>query len=836
MNNLQKAFLFTSCVSAFGDALLYLALPVGLGLTTGKVEDAITLFLIPAIFMFASSYVSERFVRPKRLNLDYGYVLISLALIELIISVLCILAEGITEKKYLMYLFVAIYSFGKEGLPKIYYNFEVYKFFFSEDHYSKVVAKTKSLVILGGLLGMCSSAVLIELRLWEYSLLVDSFTFLALGLIILRGSLPKEQEKSEESELNGVNNLSTEHKYINFIVPFYIFISSLFWPFLPLINQRLGVASISHSILLLAAFKLPGIIAGFKFEYLKEKLGMLKLLYITPWLALFATLTYMLSPSLISYLVVILTFSLVESVYWPADYSVRDQLNTSLKIKFNKLNLRLFALFQGLGCLIGYAIFHFGNFQTNMLYVFYISFTFALLYLGITRIKFLSLLLVSILSACNPASTINIVVPNINDEIRLSNTLTYSETIITNVTSAHLLRIDKKLNLAKEVLGSVEKVSSSKFILNLNEDYRTFRGEEINASDVVATFKYYIQNLPDTMRVLNSIKGSVECNKKNCKNFGVKKIGKFKVQVELKEPNPNFLNDLISPVFVIIKEGKPLYEKVGECTLPYQTGRGHVSKCTKKFIEITHHGKKYKLSKESSKNGFTITPVGKGNSNVPSLTSMFFIKNPTANAQVSTFMRALSSDREALANHLKVAPSKTLTSSWLGFDTTILKDKQNTIEVPAQSLNIVIAKSIPEHQKVTSYLESRYPQIDFKFNIVPSQNFFQEASKADLSLLWLTPGYFDFYDLISIFDCDPNRLCWYNFEDIELQKQIRTLRRPENRYTDQATLLKVEKLLQEKGYLAPIGLLNWWLKRGDKFISTHPAGLFMIDITELDYD
>ena len=103
MNNLQKAFLFTSCVSAFGDALLYLALPVGLGLTTGKVEDAITLFLIPAIFMFASSYVSERFVRPKRLNLDYGYVLISLALIELIISVLCILAEGITEKKYLMY-------------------------------------------------------------------------------------------------------------------------------------------------------------------------------------------------------------------------------------------------------------------------------------------------------------------------------------------------------------------------------------------------------------------------------------------------------------------------------------------------------------------------------------------------------------------------------------------------------------------------------------------------------------------------------------------------------------------------------------------------------------
>lgn len=836
MNNLQKSFLFTTCISAFGDALLYLALPIGLGLSTGKIEDAIILFLIPALFMFASSFISEKLIRQKEMNKDYGSVLVGLGLLELAIATLCILSPSIEQKKIFMYLFVAIYAFGKEGLPKLYYNFEIYKFFFTEKEYGSAVARTKSLIIVGGLLGMCSSAFLIEAGLWDYSLLLDSFTFLLLGFIISKGSSFKTSEHSEAETEDSNSELSPEHNYIHFIVPFYIFISSLFWPFLPLINKMLGVATVSDSILTLALFKIPGILAGFKFDTLKDRYGLNALLYLTPWLALTSTLLYMFIPNFGSYLLVVLTFSLVDSIYWPADYSIRNKLKRKVRIHFNRVNLRLFALFQGVGCIVGFLIFQAGDFHRNIQLTFILSFAGALTFLLINKRKELCLATIALFIGCRDSASIKVNVPNLNNNIIITNTFTYSETIITNVTSAHLLRMNKNLNLEKEVLSNVEKISNSIFILNLNEKYRSFRGDQINASDLVSTFEYYIQNLPDTMRVLNSIKGAKECNKKRCSNFGVKAIGEFKLRVELKEPNPNFLSDLISPVFIIIKKGKPLYERVGECKLPYQTGRGFVSNCTKNFIELTHENKRYRLFKDVQDTGYSITSIGKDKKKAPSLTSMFFVRNPNSSNEVSKFVHSLTTISKDLANVLQIEPSKTLTSSWLGLDTKSFKVDIKKTKVPSQDIKLVIAKSIPENSKVISFLKKKYPQIKFTFKVVPSQLFFKEAEKADVSLLWLTPGYFDFYDLVSIFDCDSNRLCWYNFKDRTLQKEIRLLRQPENRYNDQSTLLKVEKRLQGLGYLAPVGLLNWWLEKSETFVSTHPAGLFMLDITELDYD
>lgn len=435
---------------------------------------------------------------------------------------------------------------------------------------------------------------------------------------------------------------------------------------------------------------------------------------------------------------------------------------------------------------------------------------------------------------CNSTDRFHIVVPSLNTRIEINSSLTYSETLVTNITSAHLVKINNNLQTTKEVLSKIEQVDKFTFMLHLNPNYRSHKGERIFSKDLIFTFKHYISSYPDIMRVFSTIKGSASCSKYACNNLSIKEISDDTVQIKLKEENQNFVHDLAVPSFVILKKDKPVYERVGECLLPYQTGKAIVTSCDHNQIILEAKKVKIKLTKEANSEAFRFTNTTASTPHQASLASLFFIANPDRSKSLYDFTRGLIKSKNALAEFINIQPTKSLTPSWLGIPDFELKaPRSKKINWDDFSARIVIAKSVPSYTKIISFLRNKYPKANFSFKVVESQDYFSELKKADAGLLWLTPGYFDFYDLISVFDCSPKRACWFDYKDAVLQKRIDKLRLPVNRRTNKQLVESIENHLQQKGYIAPIGLVHWWLQKGDKKIPTHPAGLFQVNLLEV---
>jgi hypothetical protein len=182
VNKKQIAFFVSSFTSSVGDSLLYFALPIGLGIERNSVKSSIILFFVPSIFMIISSFLAKKV--SKRLNTarkDYSIILGFVALLEIGIAVAAINTESDPVKLALMVVFVSIYAFAKEGLPKLFYSVAMYRHFFNTEEYAKVVGFDRALSIAAWFVGTLVSGALLHFGKWEMALLFDGGTFFVLA-------------------------------------------------------------------------------------------------------------------------------------------------------------------------------------------------------------------------------------------------------------------------------------------------------------------------------------------------------------------------------------------------------------------------------------------------------------------------------------------------------------------------------------------------------------------------------------------------------------------------------------------------------------------------------
>lgn len=108
------------------------------------------MWLFPSLSIFAATLLSPLIKkREDSARTDYSFILISVALIELIFAYLLRDKALSTENVlYLSSLFVILYAFVKEGIPRIFYNISLFKYFFSEGDFTKAVGRKSFLDIV----------------------------------------------------------------------------------------------------------------------------------------------------------------------------------------------------------------------------------------------------------------------------------------------------------------------------------------------------------------------------------------------------------------------------------------------------------------------------------------------------------------------------------------------------------------------------------------------------------------------------------------------------------------------------------------------------------------
>ena len=360
MNWKQLVFFVATFASSIGDALLYFALPLGLGLERNSIQASISLFLIPAISMLLSTLLANKISqRLQSSRKDYSKLLLGEAFLELIIATAILLSDSPNYRYGLILLFVAIYAFAKEGLPKLFYSVAMFRNFFTAQEYNRVVGFNGAIAIAAGFFGTLASGALIHFGTWKWALIIDSATFLALGgtLFFLGKDFNTEESLSgnalPEIELNSIKT----KRNISLAVPMIIGIQSLFWTFVPLLSTKLGIGSLSKNVLLMAVFKLPGLILGLFFGKLSQKYSTDSFLTVFPILVFCSSLLFLIHPSEFTFIIIILTGGLVSGLYWPADTLARSRLTGKELIKFNRLVLFWFASAQLVACCMAIIVF-----------------------------------------------------------------------------------------------------------------------------------------------------------------------------------------------------------------------------------------------------------------------------------------------------------------------------------------------------------------------------------------------------------------------------------------------------------------------------------------------
>lgn len=389
MKKSRNIFYAGSFLSYIGDGLLLYALPTGLGLTTGEISSTVLMFLIPGfavlISTFLSNYISKRQDQSKN---DYAKLLLVIGAVELIVGSLAFYTNDPFNLTIICSVFVALYAFSKEGISRLFYSVQVYKFFCKNRDYQNVVSTDFSLRVLALLLAGIVSSFLVNDHNWKYALFFDAITFIIMGLLIVCiGKQPNESnskiqndEGSSKATGQPTNNIELERKlkYIMSVVPTRFYFGALFFPYLPIIAEKMQISMAANNLVISTLISVPIIVASKKAARIFPNaiyglIGIPSLLYL-------AGLAFILYPNFYTMVLAMFVYSVNSNVFPVFDYPIRNQLSNQRQIDFNTRLTRRMAIAQAVGCVIAFNIFKQDSFQnlliisalaTPLVYIYY---------------------------------------------------------------------------------------------------------------------------------------------------------------------------------------------------------------------------------------------------------------------------------------------------------------------------------------------------------------------------------------------------------------------------------------------------------------------------------
>ncbi len=870
LSNRLIVFLISSFLSAVGDSLLLFAVPVGLGLETGHLRYSVMMWFIPAIAIFISSFLHNHVARNRSsARTNYALIVLSVAALEIIISLLAMRPSMQSHIGPLLCVFVFGYAFIKEGIPRLLYVVSVYRYFGEPQDYQKIAGLNHGLNILAGIAGSLFAALLVASGSWKLALLLDAVTFLIFGLVLkFFGTDPVEPvameiEKTVEPT-SSIPSLIAQPSTIFFSILFGTMLlpiaNSLVGNHLPLLAEKFSLASASAGIMLIALLRLPGILGGLVISKITRYVSQHSIIKFVPILNAAFSLLFVVFPHLVTFCLLIVAQGIVAGLYWPTDYSVRNNLNHADLVKFNMIALRRLAVAQFVTCCAALFIFETGLDISKWIPVFIFGLSAAALLSMNVQVKkifravqvaFVPMLLVVIILVgvrfrslfALPSKPTIVLLPSVSHDFTLRGDLTFSSFAILNDVGAHFVKISKDLSLEPEVLLKFERLEGGKeYLLHFDKNYRSARGERISVEDIQFTIRHFLSILRPVAGVLHSIAGADRCKPQVCQLEGVKILSPETIRVTLQEKDVRFVEKLSSPWLLIFKKDRPLKEKTGNCILPYQLGKGLVTDCQNGRVKMKIGSNNIEVAKVSDSFGghevYRIINDNPGLPANPTLTVMAVFANPLSSLpkdirkEIVTRLRVRA---PKISESLSLRWSPLLVPQWLSIQTPsdlqVLEVRSN-FECPGRPIRILLDTSLPNLQKMKELIAASVP-CKLEFAVTEADKYFVNFSKSDLGVAWFSPDYLDLYNEFSAFDCSKKGACYFNWNDPTLQKSIDQLRQMSQLgVADEKAAIDVERILFRNGYMAPLSEMNWWIQTPDGYRPIHPAGLGQLSISE----
>jgi MFS family permease len=855
----QIAFLTAHTLSAVGDAVLVFGLPAGLGLETSSWKAVIILWLIPAVSMLISSFlggtISNRKATARR---DNALLLMSIGLIEIFCGAVTFSSISKDNLILVTLAFVFFYAFAKEGIPKLFYNISIYRCFSDAANFNRLAGIANGLSILGTTIGTIAAALLISNQAWRWALIFDAATFIILGACIYYfGKDPEDQPSAPSFTQPSVTRqaalkTSSASQIILFSAPLIFGLNSIAWNHLPLLTEKLSINTVENGIFLIAALRLPGMLFSLFSDRIFRYIHPTKLAATAVALFSVSTILFSIFPSIWTYASLAVAQGLISGAYWSADTAIRNQLAHEELIHVSSKTLRRLALFQLAGCLVSYQFLPNALDTLTYIPITTIVFIVALFILRETDKRTLALYGFAVLSTifygCSPTNnrqeTIAIL-PSLSTDMTLRPDLTYAAMVALNETSAHFFRVDKDMRLQGEVFQSFKRNNEGdQYDFELNPSYQSARNENLNADDVIFTIKHYINLAPELTGPFSQIQGVNVCQKtKDCRQLGVYANQNGGITIKLKQSDLRFPERLASPWVVLLKRDRPIIEKVGNCSIQYQTGPGLLQSCDEKGLVLRIRDKVVRLITKSNENLYhsnlkrimqtpTNGPLG------PSLTVMALYANPKSRTLTHEFRKAffgkIDSNRGYLAKTLKLRESFTIAPRWMGVGEPVKRELRDETQTktkdscPPRNLKILVDNSLPSIPILKEFLIEN-TDCSIEFIDTNADRYFSDFEKSDIGFCWFTPDTIALSNAYAQFDCGPGGACYFNWNNKLIQDGIDHIRTAESKGDSTRVLAdSVEKLITKEAYALPLVELNWWIADKNRVTAIHPAGLFQI--------
>lgn len=456
------------------------------------------------------------------------------------------------------------------------------------------------------------------------------------------------------------------------------------------------------------------------------------------------------------------------------------------------------------------------------------------------KITFISLFLI-ISTGCK--DNINyVILPSITTDMTLSENLTYSAFAVLNETSAHLGFMSKDLSPEPMILSKYKANDTyTEFILYLDKNYLSFRNETVNAHDVEFSIKQYITNFPQIAAPFTFIYDSNKCKDVSCRIEGLSIVDEYTLKIKLNQSNRNFIFSLMNPWFVIFKKDKSLYEIIESCKVPYQTGKSEIISCNKDQIKMKILDKLVVVTNKDNvdfKNKSILISDNPGVPPGPTLTILTAYANPSGfNNKTNVrkyFMRTLRNSTSNLASKLLLLHSHRHVSRWmnLGNEGVSISHHQPSPTCLDRKIKVLLDTSLPFLEKIRSHLQDNI-HCPMEFIVTTADKYFENFKKVDIGIAWFTPDEKAVYNFFSCFDCGEKGLCYFNWNDSELQKIVDNLKKNfSDDYLSKKYFLDLEELLKNNEYSVPIAEMNWWIKKDNKIKAIHPSGLAQVKISD----
>ena len=361
-------FLSASFVSSFGDMLLVFALPAGLGIATNDIRSTVLLWMIPAVAMYASScchnFISSRIGKARK---DYAFLLIIISAIEAITSIIAIRTNNPLILIVSCSVFVFFYAFIKEGVTRVFYNVQVYRFFTTDENYAKLAGWHNAFEILAMTLGGIAAGFLVFSGTWKLALAIDALTFFLLGCILLiagRDARPRSVSTSTQSKIIfSVKEYYFLLKSINITMPLLFGLNALGWNYITLILDDLSIVNTSDAIYASTILQVPGMIVGANFGRLQSILPIFHFILTIPILFFLSVVIFFSFPAIEIFYFSAFLVGMVYGLLWPAERYVKSLMDDKTMINYNQMILKRLSIFQLLSCILSLFIFSLNKFN-----------------------------------------------------------------------------------------------------------------------------------------------------------------------------------------------------------------------------------------------------------------------------------------------------------------------------------------------------------------------------------------------------------------------------------------------------------------------------------------